>query len=194
LACPDAVAAACAADLARLALHRDPSRPQLKLNFAPDIYSSQQVAAFGALLAARYPGVKLSAAGAGGSNRDCIDAGGSSNHSSSRPTASATSGDDASLGLADRSNDSSSADMEQQQRQAFERAHSEAVVAAVALLLASGAVLSGAQQHASSKLQRAAKPATAAAITAGDRYMLGKSVVHSRAASLHAQCGQGCTV
>jgi hypothetical protein len=68
LACPDAVAAACAADLAHLAMHRDPSRPQPKLNFAPDIYSSQQVEAFGALLAATYPGAKLSAAGAGGSN------------------------------------------------------------------------------------------------------------------------------
>jgi hypothetical protein len=51
-----AAVAACAADLARLAVYK---RSQPKLNFPQHVYSSEQVAAFGVLLTARYPGVRL---------------------------------------------------------------------------------------------------------------------------------------
>ncbi|KAF6250683.1 hypothetical protein COO60DRAFT_759395 [Scenedesmus sp. NREL 46B-D3] len=60
----DATTAACAADLARLAVLPSASGTDYRLNFPASTYSSQQVAACGALLTARFPGVKLSTADA----------------------------------------------------------------------------------------------------------------------------------
>jgi hypothetical protein len=75
----DGTTAACAADLARL------GNAQRWLNFPAHTYSSQQIAAFQALLSARFPGVKLTAAGAAllaaSNNHDCDSTSNSSSSS-----------------------------------------------------------------------------------------------------------------
>jgi hypothetical protein len=133
----DAAAAACASDLSRLAVHRQ-SAPEL--NFPEHMYSSEQVAAFGALLPACYPGVRLadavtrssSSSSSGSSGADSSDAA-----SSSSPRDRSSSADAAGDGSRD-------VELDQQQQRG---AASGIVVAAAAVLLAAGTLRVAQQQQ-----------------------------------------------
>jgi hypothetical protein len=142
----DAAAAACASDLARLATRR---RSKPKLNFPEHVYSSEQVAAFGALLAACYPRVRLadavalsrssssSSSGSSGAdstaNDSCFDSTDAARSSSTRDRGSqaAAAGDG-----------SSDVELDQQQPQQQQQrgAAGGIVVAATAVLLAADAL------------------------------------------------------
>jgi hypothetical protein len=156
----DVVAAACAADLARLAIQRKNRSYRAQFNFASHIYTQQQVAAFEALLAARYPDERPSmAAGSSSSSSGVAGSSSSSTGSSSEVACSSSSSESAgssaahsgncrgaSSGVADSSSagaramgDSLSEVQQQQQQQQVMR--SPSVVPAATVLLSSGTAL-----------------------------------------------------
>ncbi|WIA16142.1 hypothetical protein OEZ85_012858 [Tetradesmus obliquus] len=136
----DPAAAACAADLAHMAMEEGPRRQRMRFNFPLDIYSWQQVAAVAALIAARYPGAVLSPAGMAGSGSSIDAATSSSNNSSSSSSSSSSSIRESGAG-GNSGRDEEQQQQQQQQQQLHQqrrrrrRAHSQDVVAAAALLL-----------------------------------------------------------
>jgi hypothetical protein len=136
----DAAAAACASDLARVTVYRQ-SKPEL--NFPEHVYSSEQVAAFGALLAACYPGLRLADAAmhssSSSSRADSSDAA-SSSSTRGRSSHAHASGDD--------SRDVEQ-DQQQQQQQQLQRGASSGIVVAAAEVLLAGGTLRIAEQQQS---------------------------------------------
>jgi hypothetical protein len=141
----DAAAAACASDLARLAVHR---RSKPELNFPEHVYSSEQVAAFGALLAACYPRLRLadaamcsSSSSSSSSSSGSIDSGRSCADSSDAAGSSK---------VRDRINQADAAGdvkLDQQQQQQQRGASSGYVVAATAVLPAADTLCAAQQQR-----------------------------------------------
>jgi hypothetical protein len=164
----DALSAACAADLARLALYGD-TLSKIKFNLPVHIYSSEQVASFAAVLAALHPGVQLVAAPvASHSNSSSI---GSRRRSSSS---------------SDSSSDEEGGDYQQVQTTAAAAAVSAAQQVSAGLRLG-GLHPLAAQQPGSRRLWPAAEPAAAAAVvTAGGGVSQLEQHVHSQAAAASA--------
>lgn len=208
----------------RLAMREERSVRPTTFNFPPEIYSTQQVAAVGALIAARYPGVALSPAGkagSGGSDGNSSEAAASSGSNSSSSCGSAgdssrdeqrqqqqrrrrrhaysSSGSFSSSGCG--SEGDNSRDEAQQQQQQPPHSHGQGVVAAAALLLPSdqrGAVqLRCELQQVDTTPWPAATPAAAAATTAGPtsvRRLAPRSLCSRSPAGMQRHRGQGLHV